>query len=181
LFEIAQRVRAVLEQSVWPEVINTFPSERFIFPPGSGVKPSSGMCWISSHCAIDLLSAEFPDGQWKLAGGHPVQGYEHLFERIAFKAEFDGEDGGLLAPSGVWCGHDWVEGSFEGKTVIVDLTGDQFGLPSVNITSSVDVRYRANYSDRKLSAGIEDDRVTKLKGLAADAWHAMNEAKRRCL
>lgn len=174
LYETAERVRTALENSVWPKVLRTFPSEKFTFPPDSEIRSSTGMCWISALCTVEILTEAFPNGQWKNAGGHPVAGYEHLFTPNTFRSELDG---GLLSPAGNWCGHEWVTGVFGGEQVIVDLTGDQFGFPSVYVCPSDDERYRSNYSDEKLAKGRTDKRVTDLVELALNAWDNMTSAR----
>lgn len=45
----------------------------------------------------------------------------------------DGAGDGGICVSGVWHGHYWMEAMIDGERYVVDITGDQFGLPPVQI------------------------------------------------
>lgn len=68
-----------------------------------------------------------------------------LIERFAggdAKARVIGGSGagstGALDRSGFWRGHYWVEASRGGETLVIDITGDQFGMEAVRILDPVD-------------------------------------------
>lgn len=45
----------------------------------------------------------------------------------------DGAGDGGICVSGVWHGHYWMEAVIDDERYVVDVTGDQFGLPPVQI------------------------------------------------
>lgn len=96
-------------------------------PQGPFETDSAGMCGFTS-CFVAMALNKALGGGWTMAGGRP---------RAAFP------EGGVRCASGRQNGHFWAESE---SGLIVDLTADQFGLPTVVVTTASDPRYRATFS-----------------------------------
>jgi len=89
---------------------------------------SAGMCGFTSAFLAEALARKV-GGEWRVAGGRPLSG------------------GGVTCPKGLQNGHFWCV-SDDG--VIVDLTADQFGLPTVLVTTWRDGRYAETFTEREI-------------------------------
>lgn len=106
---------------------------------------SGDMCLLSSAFLAAVLADTF-EGTWKVCGGIP-----RLEDMQATRGNING---GMRDLTGRWRGHYWVMSGRLG--LIVDVTADQFGHPSVLVTPSDDSRYRANYRAIALSRHVSD-------------------------
>ncbi|MTH94665.1 hypothetical protein [Roseibium sp. RKSG952] len=84
---------------------------------------SQNMCGFTASF-VSLALPDIVGGKWQVAGGWPQNG------------------GGVISPSGETRAHFW---SVSKCGLVVDITGDQFGLPSVIVTTRADNRYRASF------------------------------------
>lgn len=133
-------IRREFEEGFWPEY-NALVRED---EPPPGTPPSTQMCRVTSAVLCSILRADMPGGGWRVAGGHPSVSYPHMSRE--FLRRHDGLDGGMyVRDRAEWDGHYWVEGRLDGDSVIVDVTGDQYGWDPVIVTTADDPRYRANY------------------------------------
>lgn len=103
---------------------------------------SAGMCGFTSAFLAEAL-ARTVGGEWRVAGGRPFSG------------------GGVTCPQGRLNGHFWCV-SDDG--VIVDLTADQFGLPTVLVTTLKDSRYSETFTAEEI-----DEHLPKVLPVA-EAW-----------
>lgn len=87
------------------------------------------MCRFTSAFLVLILGNE-----WWVTGGEPYG----AGERAGF---FDGSN---------WHAHYWIT---DGE-LIVDLTANQFGAPSIVVTTAEDLRYSENCSDGELSESL---------------------------
>lgn len=176
VMETGRRMRAFLESFVWPEWRRRHPSEEETMPPGSGIPEAHGMCSLSSACLLPLVEAAFPDGGWKIAGGHPSVAYRR--ERDQFLKAFEGLDGGMWDRlNGQWDGHYWLEGRHGGERIILDVTADQYGWDPVVVTGADDPRYRANYTAATLRKDLSGCFWEKWREFAVGAWAAAAECE----
>jgi hypothetical protein len=93
-------------------------------PIGCDAAASENMCGFSSAFASIAL-AEMEGGDWRIAGGWPKSG------------------GGVACPGRKLNSHFWTV-SDDG--IVVDLTADQFGMPTIIVTSERDPRYIESFS-----------------------------------
>lgn len=179
VLELAVAMRSFLEEVVWPEAKLRLADEDCFPPPGSGLAVSHGMCRISATSLLPIVRGEFPEGTWKVSGGHPSVAYVRYDsrERRQFLRAFDGMDGGIWDRlNGQWDGHYWIEGEIGGDGVIVDLAADQFGWDEVVVTGPDDVRYRANYTAETVKKDMSGRLIPRLRALALDAWESRRAA-----
>lgn len=108
---------------------------------------SAGMCGFTSSFMAGVLN-DMVGGEWTLAGGRPLSG------------------GGVRSACGAQAGHFWTV-SADG--VIVDLTADQFGLPTVVVTTERDPRYQQTFTREEIEAHLP-----KVEGIAAE-WREAAE------
>jgi hypothetical protein len=93
-------------------------------PVGCDVPKSENMCGFSSAFTSIALS-ELEGGDWRIAGGWPKTG------------------GGVACPRRKLNSHFWTV-SDDG--IVVDLTADQFNMPTIIVTSERDPRYIESFS-----------------------------------
>ncbi len=146
---VAHRMRAFLEPlwSEWHEARR----ERLAAmgePSDPPAQASRGMCRWSSMVLLDVLAKE-TGRTWTLKGGsvypplHPT--------------------GGILDAAGQWRDHYWVEAG----DLLVDVTADQFGRPSVIVESGAHPLHRPNYTPAEIRQHVADARITAGKWLDA--------------
>lgn len=167
--QIAHEIRLFLETEVWSDWLEAIDEDQH--PPGATA--SVGMCRVSSPIVRDILTAEYPNGDWKVVGGHPSVAYvEHdPRDRRRFLRIFDGIDGGMWdRANSQWDGHYWVRGHSEGLEVIVDVTADQYGWDPVVVTAGDDARYRANYAASELKADLSGPILRRTVADAVAGW-----------
>jgi len=104
-------------------------------PQGPFETDSAGMCGFTSCFVAAALNREI-GGDWRLAGGRPGS---------------EGPYGGVTCSAGRQNGHFWAQ-SEDG--LIVDITADQFGLPTVVVTTAGDPRYQATFSEAEIEAHL---------------------------
>lgn len=170
---LAHQIRHYLENEVWPGWLEELDEDQP--PPGS--ISSIGMCRVSSSIARRILADEYPEGDWKVVGGHPSVAYVNRSPREArrFLKSFDGVDGGMWDRSASqWDGHYWVRGNLNGEMLIVDLTADQYGWDPVVITDATDARYRANYTAAELKTDLSGPNLLRATEAAATGWANRN-------
>jgi len=90
---------------------------------------------------------------WQLVGGRPSQHHDATPEGAV----------GIFATNGTWNDHCWLEGN----GLVVDITADQFGYPTVIITAASDVRYQANVSEQDMEEQLLKLRHRPMAWLAA--------------
>lgn len=174
LEKLALEMRAFLEEVVWPNWRRERNDEDEIHPPGSGLAVSQGMCRMSCVCLLPILRQGFPDGNWRIAGGHPSVAYESV--RSQFRRAFDGLDGGMWdRANNQWDGHYWLEGEIDGERLIVDVTADQYGWSPVVVTSATDARYRGNYTASTVGKDVSGRFYEKWKVFAWEAWETLGD------
>ena len=93
---------------------------------------SAGMCGFTSAFLVRALQM-LDGGTWRVEGGRPLAG------------------GGLTCASGRQRGHFWAA-SEDG--IIVDLTADQFGLPTVLVTTVRDARYCNTFTQPEIEGHL---------------------------
>lgn len=171
LRDFAEEARDVIAASVWAELRCNCPDPDFVLPPDHGLVGSHGMCRVTALSALPLLKEAFPDGRWRMVGGHPSILYGQDFPSGTFAPDLQGWDGGMWSErSHLWHGHYWVEGMSAGERVIVDLTADQFGWSPVVVTYGADERYRANFSEAKIQSMSDDPIIESLVRLVPNEW-----------
>lgn len=117
-------------------------------PQGPFETDSAGMCGFTS-CFVAMVLEREVGGGWALAGGRPLPA---------------NLSGGVTCTSGRQNGHFWAE-SEDG--LIVDLTADQFGLPTVVVTTAYDPRYRATFSGEEIAEHLPKVEAVALQWLEA--------------
>ncbi len=116
--------------------------------------PSRWMCRSTSIFLAEVFRTQL-GGCWQIVGGRPEKDLDATPEGGV----------GIFATNGTWNDHCWLEGS----GLIVDLTSDQFGHPTVIITAVEDMRYRANLSEQDMAEELLKLSCRSIAWLAA--WH----------
>jgi len=99
------------------------------------------MCGFTSVFMARYLEV-VDGGRWRVDGGKPLTG------------------GGIRCASGRQNGHFWT---VSGDGIIVDLTADQFGLPSVMVTTEDDPRFLSSLAEQDVLRHLP-----KVEGVAAE-------------
>ncbi len=128
---------------------------------------SRGMCRLATCFSTQVLNIEMPEAEWQWVGGSPV-------DDGAVDLEYGTPGGYHDRAAGVWHGHYWsVDSGFE---IIVETTGDQFGVEPVWVGSEdfrdradriARCRYRENYIDDAVDEHMENVGYRVAQWLAA--------------
>lgn len=107
-----------------------------------------GCCSGATGALLKVLREQYPDVPWKFAGGHGND-MPHPGEIGNEYLVMTSWPGGFHAEDGTWYGHYWVEGTLpDGRSIIVDVTADQFGGDPITLAFADDGRYRGNLRDK---------------------------------
>jgi len=114
--------------------------------------PSRWMCRSTSIFLAEVFRTQL-GSVWQIVGGRPEKYLDATPEGAV----------GIFATNGTWNDHCWLEEN----GLVVDLTADQFGHPTVIITAADALRYRANLSEQDMAEDLLKLRSRSIAWLAA--------------
>ncbi|SOC27253.1 hypothetical protein [Thalassospira xiamenensis] len=110
----------------------------------SEIPISHNMCRLTCASAATILASK--DIIAIVKGGEPVLDYQLDGSAICTSS------GGMETATGEWRGHYWLEIPL--LSLILDITGDQFGWEPVIVTDTSDPRYAANFTNPEISEAL---------------------------